>query len=266
MKITILNWTKINGRKDLVYPQWFKLKNKFFDDSEFYSFSHEERCAWLYLLCECSKQNKNGEVELNFVHADRNAQISEMCMISAIIKLQSLHIVSCDLDGIRSGSGRNLDGIRTESAQQNRREENRLENTNVGKSEKKKIPASASPRCEIFNFEDLYKKYPRKEGKSRGMKICKAQIRSPEDYAALQKAIDRYAAHCIAKVSDPKFIQLFSTFMGSWRDWLDPATGTVSVALSSPDKPKSRYTQEEIDGAFSTAVQDGFDERGNRLW
>ena len=74
-----------------------------------------------------------------------------------------------------------------------------------------------------FDFEVLYKRYPRKEGKSRGLKVCKREVRTQADYEALGKAIDEYARRVAGKSED--YVKYFSTFMGEWRDYLEPAAG-----------------------------------------
>lgn len=89
-----------------------------------------------------------------------------------------------------------------------------------------------------FDFEALYQKYPRKEGKSPGLKQCAEQIRTQEKYDLLSTAIDRYAAHC----ADTKQILMhFGTFMGSkrtthpWVDWCDPETGAGAIPTPIQD-------------------------------
>lgn len=66
------------------------------------------------------------------------------------------------------------------------------------------------------DFESLYREYPRKEGKTKGMAQCAKQIRTPGDYSDLQKAIRNYAA-----VATPGFEKHFSSFMHCWRDYVD---------------------------------------------
>jgi hypothetical protein len=82
-----------------------------------------------------------------------------------------------------------------------------------------------------FDFESLYKKYPRKEGKADGLKRCKAQIKTPEAFAELSQAIDKYKSHVHSKGLEEKYIKHFSTFMNSWRDWLDPETGSAESSV-----------------------------------
>lgn len=72
-----------------------------------------------------------------------------------------------------------------------------------------------------FDFDAIYKKYPRKLGKSEGLRKCKVQIKSQKDYENLKKAVDNYARYCIEKIENEKFIKHFSSFMSVWRDWIE---------------------------------------------
>ena len=114
------------------------------------------------------------------------------------------------------------------------------------KEENTILPDSAEAESRrVFDFESLYKKFPRKQGTSRGMKICKAQVRSQDDYGLLSRAIDRYVNHCNTNATDPKFIKHFSTFMGEWRDWLEADTGTVSRPEAEMPEWKKKALEEE---------------------
>lgn len=110
--------------------------------------------------------------------------------------------------------------------------------------------ARAEPR-RAFDFEAIYKKYPRKDGKGGGLKICKAQVKTPEDFAALSHAVDRYAEHCKREISDPKFIRHFSTFMASWRDWLEPDAGTAPALREEEPEWKRLVREQEARDAAS---------------
>lgn len=60
MKIKILNWEKYNPRRsDVTHPSWYKFSNSYWEDQKMYDLSHKEHCVWLYLLCQCSKQQKD---------------------------------------------------------------------------------------------------------------------------------------------------------------------------------------------------------------
>jgi hypothetical protein len=75
---------------------------------------------------------------------------------------------------------------------------------------------------------ESYRAYPRKEGKSTGFRKLKAEIKTAEDAKSFRDAVARYAEHCRAKQTDAQYIKHFSTFVTSWRDWLDPDTGSAS--------------------------------------
>ena len=71
-----------------------------------------------------------------------------------------------------------------------------------------------------FDFEALYKNYPRKEGKSAGLRKCKSKIKTQSDYENLSQAIDNYSETCRVNDTGRRFIKLFSSFMTDWEDWL----------------------------------------------
>lgn len=60
------NWDKYNKRqKDIKRPYWFAMSNEIFTDAFYVDLSDQERQAFLWLLCEASKQNKYGELEVS---------------------------------------------------------------------------------------------------------------------------------------------------------------------------------------------------------
>lgn len=90
-----------------------------------------------------------------------------------------------------------------------------------------------------FDLERLYQLYPRKMGKTVGMKKAKAQVKTLKDYDDLESAIKRFAAYLRAKGTEPQYIPYFQTFMTSWRDWLDPDAGRVTLTQApQPAAPK----------------------------
>jgi len=75
------------------------------------------------------------------------------------------------------------------------------------------------------DLEAAYAAYPRKEGKTPGMRAAKAQIKTQSDLCDLVAAISNYKKNLAHKKTEPGFILLWSTFMNQWRDWLDPQNG-----------------------------------------
>lgn len=91
-----------------------------------------------------------------------------------------------------------------------------------------------------FDFVALYKKFPRKAGKEKGLEFCEKKIKTLQDYNDLGRAIDNYAKYCKDSKADIQFIKYFRSFLSEWRDWLDPDMVQVKAPLQ-----KSRATGDE---------------------
>ena len=107
MKIKINNWEKYNPRKDVKRPSWFPLSIDWVLDPTFYSFTHCERLAWIYLLSTAKKES-NPEISVNFDHAVKAANIPENELKSSIEKLKVLGVVT-----VCASRGRHADVTRT---------------------------------------------------------------------------------------------------------------------------------------------------------
>jgi hypothetical protein len=71
----------------------------------------------------------------------------------------------------------------------------------------------------VFDLELAYKKFPRKEGKSKGLKKLTSEIKSEASFNQLLLAVENYAAS--RRNQDQKFTKHFSSFVSEWRDWID---------------------------------------------
>lgn len=108
-----------------------------------------------------------------------------------------------------------------------------LQGTGTGTGTGKRKEGSGEKTILAQDLESAYQLYPRKEGKSDGLRIARAQIKTPQDLANLKTAIERYRAKLKVEGKGPEFIKHFSTFMSTWRDWLDPETGQSENFTSS---------------------------------
>jgi hypothetical protein len=79
----------------------------------------------------------------------------------------------------------------------------------------------------LKDLEEIYKEYPRKEGKGPGMKSLVRDIKSVEDLEAFRQAVQKYKQHCKEKKKEGEFIKMFSTFANNWRECLEPDWGTT---------------------------------------
>ncbi len=83
-----------------------------------------------------------------------------------------------------------------------------------------------------FDFESLYARYPRHEGKKAGMAKLAKTIKTTDQYRDLERALENYVCQCIADKTERKFVKHWGTFCNNWTDYVmvdAPApTGTVS--------------------------------------
>ena len=93
------------------------------------------------------------------------------------------------------------------------------------------------PSKPVFDYEAIYRAYPRKDGKSRGLALCEKQIRTAGDYAALKVAVANYAIQ--VQDREAKYQKHFSTFMGCWRDY---------ITVERPPEPIDRLMEDHAAG------------------
>ena len=232
MHIHVLGWEKFNLRKDVKAPSWFRLSHNLFEDHEFYDFTHTEIVAWIYILSLASKKSSS-RVLINKEHVERVGRIKHKDFLGAVKKLELIHCVTV----YESQALRARDEHDTQTGAT-------LHNITLHNITLHHTLADSANLSVSFDFEKLYKQFPRKEGKQRGLAICKTQIKTSKDYIDIEGAIKRYADYCAKNITAPRYIKHFSTFMGSWRDWLDPETGSVAK-LEKPEPEWVKKIKEE---------------------
>ena len=106
----------------------------------------------------------------------------------------------------------------------------------------------------LFDFESIYNRYPKKLGKGPGIKRCQKENTEEGSFVDLGLAVDRFAAHHAKIGTDPQYIPYFSTFMSSWRDWLDPNVGRVDVDRAKKEEMATldQEMREEVSGLIDT--------------
>lgn len=99
--------------------------------------------------------------------------------------------------------------------------------------DKEKEEEAKVRRPPAFDFPAIYQSYPLKKGKSRGLHLCKAQIKTQADYESFAKAVASYRGLVEREKTEPKYIKHFDTFMNCWRDYLDHDVGTALVVTNN---------------------------------
>ena len=86
------NWSKFHPRKDYKRHHWFALSNDFPLDPKLNELSNEEKLCLVFLLCEVSKQNKHGKIELFVDHWCRLNLMTPKILMQTIEKIESVQI------------------------------------------------------------------------------------------------------------------------------------------------------------------------------
>ena len=183
----------------------------------------EEFKAFIFMLCSASLNRNSGVFRYNDRVHDRKSGISKNVFSRAIKKLKQLQVVE-----VRVQHGCYADVTSCLTTEQDKTEQDKTEQNTIAQSP---VGSCAS----VFDFNSLYEKYPRKIGKSRGMQLCKQRIKSQADFDLLSKAVDNYARYCVEKKTEQQYIKHFSSFMSSWRDWIEPQIDQTKVIENNWD-------------------------------
>ena len=200
ISIKFKNWDKHQPRKDYKHPWWFAMANDFPIDQKLCDFNNDEKLCLIFLLCEASKQAKNGELTIKVNYWCKLVNMNAKVLMQVIEKIESVQIAY----RICTGS------VPTE---QNRTEQN---NNTSSKAD------AVAPE---FDLENLYQSYPRKIGKQVGLKNLAKIIKSDKDYQEFKLAINNYSS--LVSKEDKKYIKHFSSFVGTlsgdqpWRDFIE---------------------------------------------
>jgi len=97
-----------------------------------------------------------------------------------------------------------------------------------------------------FDFEIPYSNYPRKVGKSRGVKKLQSSIKQEEDYYNFCLAVNNYRKFIESNNTERKYIKHFSTFANEWEDWINYKTDTEI------EKIKDLEMMKEMDKFFGS--------------
>jgi hypothetical protein len=118
-------------------------------------------------------------------------------------------------------------------------------------------------------IEKIYSEhYPLKKGRQRGVERLLKNF-GPDDVALFEKAVGAYKADCERNKTEPRYIQHFSTFVGHWRDWLDPETGTSTVQAAPSKQEIQEYWIKEAHNIFKSIKDYGTKSRqvlGEERW
>ena len=71
-----------------------------------------------------------------------------------------------------------------------------------------------------FDFDSLWKRYPKPLGKKQAEKHFRASVKTEEDFANINKALNNYCKTENVVKCNTQFIQHGSTWFNNWQDWI----------------------------------------------
>lgn len=86
-----------------------------------------------------------------------------------------------------------------------------------------------------LRFAEFWRRYLRKEGKTKALALFKKHITTKSKFTDLLKALTNYNKQIELENTQPKFIKHGSTFMNNWQDYLDvePVVSTARKCYHS---------------------------------
>lgn len=206
--ITVLNWQKWQPRSDIKRPTWFAMANDLLDHPDFVDFSPMHFHALIYIFSQASRRGKE-TFDIVVAHA-KQRNITEKVLNETIEKLERIQCVRVEGDlayaRVRDPNADVQNPFATDRQ------------TDITNKTDRHNKHRDRPGSDAFDFESVYEKYPRKEGKNAGMKSIRDQVgKSAEEFAKFEKAVEHYAALVKKRGTEPKFIKQWSSFVGSKR-------------------------------------------------
>jgi len=219
IRVRIVGFEKYNPkRSDQKTFKWFRLENRFVQSESLYGVPLEVMTVF-FILSGLAQERDSEVIEFDaawFCNVWAGGQVSEELLYRALDLLNGKTVEIIDR-GTDPGTAR-IQPVPAAARYE------RTNDTNDTYTPTRKRPRKDWPP----EIESAYASYPRKDGKTAGMKILVRDL-APEDYPLLLAAVNAYAKKVRDEKTEKRFVKHWSTFAGVWRDWLEPDAGTCET-------------------------------------
>lgn len=120
---------------------------------------------------------------------------------------------------------------------------NQLTENKIIKNKNNDQPAKPADSALVSEFEELWKDYPRKQGKNNALKAYVKARKSGIDKVTIQNGIERYNAQITANKTNMKYVKQGSTWFGQ-HCWDDVYDINVTKTTTTP-KTKQDHIDDE---------------------
>lgn len=241
IEVTILNWEKYHPRKDVSNPSWFRFQNRTWNDSQFFSFTAEERWIWVCLLSMASQKN-SAVLEFSTEWLSIQSGASVVTIENALEKLSRNACVTCAVRPrtqtlrARNVRGRNITDITniTDKTNNITKDTKSCDSVSIKKPSRdsKKVGTDKVIAIYCAAYDSRYQARPEIDGKTIGLVKSLLKTHSPEKLSDLIKAY--------LQMDDPWFKTKnhdFPTFRENLTK-ISTAMQTGSNLSAEPKRPK----------------------------
>ena len=234
IEIEILDWLVYHNRPEVKQSRWFRMEHTFFESSKFFCLNNNQRCFWIYLVCQAAKQNNLGTLYFNIDHAKHLGRFDSETIINSLELFENIGLIQiperarntlvADKIVEVTGTGKSVPKIREEKERKG----------------KEYIAGKNSPR-QVYSpeFDQLWILYNRKGDKKKAYLEFRKQNLNEGETQELTIAIKNY----FVEKPDPQFRKDFENFLKM--DWRDKLT-LVEIKPYVP-KTKQQLLHEKID-------------------
>lgn len=207
--LRLINAEQYIKRRDIQNPSWIALPINLLDSPDFFGISGNEFKAFFYIISMHAKLKKY-EFKINIDHCCHNLLIDQSELISVLNKLdQKMWQVVDFIEDVTPTTRRRTATVQYSTLQ------NTFDRSN--------------PTASItFDFEKIYKKFPKKVGKKKGLQKLSREIKTQTDFDNFSQAVDKYISFCAANKTSQQFIKQFDSFVTVWRDYLEEDFGQTT--------------------------------------
>jgi hypothetical protein len=106
----------------------------------------------------------------------------------------------------------------------------------------KKIPINVT-NGKRLDFEEIWGKYPKKDGRKEAKRHFEASVKTSEDMKRIEQALTNYLSSEVVKKG---FIKNGSTWFNNWEDWVNYEEGNVTWEQKEAQEIQKKLGQQKL--------------------
>lgn len=218
---------------------WFSMPVDLLSHPDFFNINGDEFKAFIWVVGVAVKVKKN-QVRMNIDHIAHFLRISKNDIISCLHKLEGKQLLTDGLATARPDCGH--EAAIHYITLHNITEQNTY--AQISKTEDQTKQVAQKQVLSDSVIESIYKEYPRKVGKAKGLAKLKSQLKTQTDLELCVRALAKFKKYHIDKGTLGEYIPHFSTWVSSWKDWLDEDVGAIDPRIKTGDENKIKSITE----------------------